>query len=180
MNVAELPTYSETGIKPLGEKPLTCRTKSTVTASHLVQKIIDHYFQRFGAVKGCREKIVAGARESGFVRTILGRIRYLPEIKDKSPATRNFAERAAVNTVFQGSGADLIKKAMVEIQAELERRKMKSRMILQVHDELVFEAPVAEVDDLRETVVSRMEGAMALKVPLRVDTGVGDNWLEVK
>jgi len=144
------------------------------------QRFIDRYFERFSAVQGCWESIIAGAREDGYVRTILGRIRYLPEIKDESPATRNFAERAAVNTVFQGSGADLIKKAMVDTQSEIENRGMKSKMILQVHDELVFEAPEAEVDELRERVVSLMEGAMTLGVPLKVDTGVGDNWLEVK
>jgi len=144
------------------------------------QAFIDRYFERFAGVVRCRDEIVKRASSDGYVRTILGRIRYLPEIRDRSPATRNFAERAAVNTVFQGSAADLIKKAMVEIQAELDRRGMKTRMILQVHDELVFEAPDGEVEDVRKLVVGRMEGAMKLRVPLKVDCGVGDNWLEMK
>ena len=118
------------------------------------------------------------ARREGFVRTLLGRRRYLPDLASRNRALKNAAERMAVNSVIQGTAADLIKKAMVEVDAELAAAGLRTRMILQVHDELVFEAPEAEVEELRRRVPARMEAVLPLRVPLVVDVGVGANWRE--
>ena len=116
------------------------------------------------------------ARAQGFVRTLLGRRRYLPDLSSRNRALRQAAERMAVNTVIQGTAADLIKKAMVEVAEALEQAGLAARMILQVHDELVFEAPPPELEPLTRLVRERMEGAYALRVPLRVEVGSGPNW----
>jgi DNA polymerase-1 len=118
-------------------------------------------------------------RRDGFVRTLFGRVRPIPDINSKNPNMRGFAERTAVNTPLQGTAADLIKLAMIRIDAELTRRKLKSRMTLQVHDELVFEVPLAEVEAMRELVQQQMENVHALRVPLVVDVGVGKNWRDL-
>jgi DNA polymerase-1 len=143
-------------------------------------EFISRYFRRFEGVKRLRERVIGRAREEGRVETILGRVRYVPEINSDDVAARRGAERQAFNTAVQGSAADLIKKAMIDIHRDLGERGLRSRMLLQIHDELLFEAPPDEMEKLRELVVGRMQGAMELKVPLVVDTGVGDNWLDVK
>jgi DNA polymerase-1 len=112
------------------------------------------------------------------VRTLLGRRRYLPDLASRNRVLRGAAERMAVNTVIQGTAADLIKKAMVEIADEIAARGLASRAILQVHDELVFEAPPEEIEVLSALVRGRMEGVHALRVPLRVEIGVGGSWRE--
>jgi len=121
---------------------------------------------------------VEAARREGFVRTLLGRRRYLPDLASRNRVLRQAAERMAVNTVIQGTAADLIKKAMVEVAQVLEDRGLSARMILQVHDELVFEVCHSEEADLESLVRDRMESVYALGVPLVVEVGLGSNWRE--
>jgi len=142
------------------------------------QETIDAYFARYDGVRRFLDETVANARESGFVTTILGRRRYLPDLGSKNRVLRQAAERMAVNTVIQGSEADLIKRAMVELEPAIEEAGLAARMILQVHDELVFEAPASEVEALSELAQQHMRGVYALRVPLDVDVGVGSNWRE--
>jgi DNA polymerase-1 len=152
----------------------------TGTSKTEAQQYIDAYFGRYGKVKEYLERLVEEARTTGQVRTLFGRLRPIPEINSKDVPTRNRAEREAMNTPLQGTAADLMKLAMVKVHARLRREKLKTRMILTVHDELVFEAPEAELDSARELVKEEMEGAYLLLVPLRVDLGVGKNWKEAK
>ncbi len=142
------------------------------------QATIDRYFARYQGVRRFLDETVAAASEAGYVRTLLGRRRYLPDLRSRNRALRQAAERMAVNTVIQGTAADLIKKAMVEVQAALRDAGLRARMLLQVHDELVFEAPEAELAALTRLVKSRMEGVYALSVPLVADVGTGKNWRE--
>ncbi|MBN1825909.1 MAG: DNA polymerase I [Candidatus Eisenbacteria bacterium] len=142
------------------------------------QDFIDDYFRAYPLVKGWLERTVAEARERGWVETILGRRRNLPDMNDRNARIRAFAERTAVNTPIQGSAADLIKLAMIEIDRALLRKKMETRMILQVHDELVFEAPDGEREEATGLARRIMESRMELLVPLTVDAGAGRNWLE--
>jgi DNA polymerase I len=123
---------------------------------------------------------VQEARGTGRVRTLFGRLRPIPEIRSHDVPSRNRAEREAMNTPLQGTAADLLKLAMVKVHARLGREKLRTRMILTVHDELVFEAPEREVDRARQVVKEEMEGAYPMRVPLRVDIGVGLNWKEAK
>ncbi len=138
------------------------------------------YFERYPGVAACRDEIVEECRSRGYVSTILGRRRYLPEINSEDVQARKGAERAAINTVFQGSAADLIKVAMNNVFCELQSSDMRSLMLLQIHDELLFEVPPDELQVLSEMVLRVMEGAVELSVPLRVSIGFGPNWLEVK
>ena len=142
------------------------------------QQTIDRYFARYHGVRRFLDETVEQARAQGFVRTLLGRRRYLPDLNSRNRALRQAAERMAVNTVIQGTAADLIKKAMVEVAEALSEAGLLARMILQVHDELVFEAPEAELEALGQLVRSRMESVYALRVPLRVDIETGRNWRE--
>ncbi len=141
---------------------------------------IETYFERFAGVRGWLDRSVADARERGYVETISGRRRYIPEIHDRNFNTRAFGERLAQNSPIQGSAADLIKIAMIRIHARLRDEGLKSRMLLQVHDELVFEFPADEEDALRALVDREMTTAVQLDVPLVVDIGTGPNWLEAK
>jgi DNA polymerase-1 len=141
---------------------------------------ITQYFERFSGVRAYLDLQVKLARDQGYVETLFGRRRYIPEIKEKNFNLRAFAERTAANTPLQGSAADLIKIAMTRIHDALREAGLKTRLLLQVHDELVLEAPVAEVDRAVALVKQHMEGAASLKVPLVVDVGVGDNWLDAK
>lgn len=156
---------------------LAARTGTTKTEA---QRYIDAYFERYRKVADFLDRVVDEARASGRVRTFFGRLRPIPEINSRDVPSRNRAEREAMNTPLQGTAADLMKLAMVRLHARLVREKMQTRMILTVHDELVLEAPEVEVDRARQIVKSEMEGAYALKVPLRVDVGVGKNWKEAK
>jgi len=142
------------------------------------QSTIDAYFARYRGVRRFLDAAVAAAKRDGFVRTLLGRRRYLPDLASRNRVLRQAAERMAVNTVIQGTAADLIKKAMVEVGEAIEERGLAARMILQVHDELVFEVPDAEAEELASLVRERMESVYALEVPLLVDLGVGSNWRE--
>jgi DNA polymerase-1 len=142
------------------------------------QETIDAYFARYRGVREFLDRTVAEARASGFVTTLLGRRRYLPDLKSRNRTLRMAAERMATNSVLQGTAADLIKKAMVDVDRALAEHGLASRMILQVHDELVFEAPEAEVEALQSLMREGMEGVLSLRVPLVVDLGMGKNWRE--
>jgi DNA polymerase-1 len=139
---------------------------------------IDTYFQQYSGVKDFFDGVAAKAKEDGYVETLLGRRRYVPEINSKNRNIAEASRRIAINTPIQGTAADLIKKAMVLIDAELEKRHMKSRMLIQVHDELVFEMPPEERDELEAKVLEIMENALSFHVPLKVNLSVGRNWEE--
>ncbi len=141
---------------------------------------ITQYFERFAGVRAYLDLQVKLARSQGYVETLFGRRRYIPEIKDKNFNLRAFAERTAANTPLQGSAADLIKMAMVRIHGALATERLRGRLLLQVHDELVLEAPAEEAEATAALVRRHMEGAAELKVPLLVDVGIGDNWLDAK
>ena len=141
---------------------------------------IARYFERFSGVRAFLDRQVKLAREQGYVETIFNRRRYIPEIRDRNFNLRAYGERTAQNSPLQGSAADRIKLAMIHIHDAIREEGLGSRMLLQVHDELVFEVPPAELDAMRALVRTHMEGAAELAVPLVVDLGVGPNWLEAK
>ncbi|MEO8879550.1 MAG: DNA polymerase I [Gemmatimonadaceae bacterium] len=144
------------------------------------RRFIDEYFERFQGIRAYLDSMVAFAREHGYVQTIFGRRRYIPELRDRNFNVRAFGERTATNSPIQGSAADLIKIAMIHIHSLFARERMESRMLLQVHDELVFEAPPSEVEYISSLVQQEMQEAAQLSVPLVVDLGIGSNWLETK
>ncbi len=142
------------------------------------QQFIDDYFERYPAVLKYLEEKKAEARENQYVTTILGRHCAIPEIMSKNGAVRSYAERNAINYPVQGSAADIIKVAMVNIDRRLYSEKLQTRMLLQVHDELVFEVPESELEHVRELIRTEMETAVPLDLPLKVDIGSGENWAE--
>lgn len=142
------------------------------------KKLIDGYFETYPRVREYLDNAVFEARERGYVTTRMGRRRYLPDINSRNAVVRGYAERNAVNAPIQGSAADIIKVAMVRIYAEMQRRSFRSRMIMQVHDELIFNVVPDELDELKRIVVEGMESAYAGAVPLEVAAGVASNWLE--
>ena len=142
------------------------------------KELIDGYFMSFPGVKDYIDTTIENARRDGYVETLLHRRRYLPDINSRNANVRGYAERNAVNAPIQGTAADVIKIAMVRIANRLKREGLKTEMLLQVHDELNFNVPMDEVDRVKALVREEMEGAMKLSVPLRVDIGVGQNWLE--
>lgn len=144
------------------------------------KEFIERYFDRFRSVREYLDASVEFARKHGYAQTIFGRRRYIRELRDRNFNVRAFGERAAANSPIQGSAADLIKIAMINIDRALVTRRLSSRMLLQVHDELVFEVPGPERDDVAGLVVHEMEHAAELSVPLVVDLGFGQNWLEAK
>lgn len=145
---------------------------------HEAAEFIKAYFIRFPSVQAFVEGYIAQARKAGKSVTMIGRERELPEITNSNAIIRNAAERLAINAPLQGSAADLIKLAMLEMDAQLSKKKMQSFMILQVHDELIFEAPDEELNELKRLVKKVMEGVFTLKVPLHVDIMIGKNWAE--
>ncbi len=144
------------------------------------QRFIDNYFARFPRIRAWMDEVLEEARARGYVETILKFRREIPDIKSSNHMRRARAEREAVNTIIQGSAADLIKTAMVKLAAALRRGGLSARLLLQIHDELLLEAPPGEIEELKGMVRSAMEGAIPLPVPLKVDIGVGANWLETK
>jgi len=140
--------------------------------------IIDSYFEQFSALKKYMDSIVHEARENGYVETLSKRRRYLPDINSANAVVRGFAERNAVNAPIQGSAADIIKMAMVKVQEEMKKRKLQSKMILQVHDELVFDVLKSEIDEMKVLVQDAMENAVDIGVPTEVQVDLGDNWLD--
>ncbi|HLU20893.1 MAG TPA: DNA polymerase I [Bacillaceae bacterium] len=143
-------------------------------------QFIDRYLESFPGVKNYMEDIVADARNKGYVETLLHRRRYIPEITSRNFNLRSFAERTAMNTPIQGSAADIIKKAMIDMAARLETEGLQTRMLLQVHDELIFEAPEDEIEKLKEIVPDVMEHALKLSVPLKVEYSYGPTWYDAK
>ena len=143
------------------------------------KQFIAAYFEKYAGVRAWIDETLAQARREMKVRTLFGRIRPIPDINSKNPNQRGFAERTAVNTPLQGTAADLIKVAMIRIDAALQEHRLKSRMTLQVHDELVFEVPEAEVETMKPLVRDQMEKVHALAVPLDVEVGVGKNWRDL-
>ncbi|MCJ7552756.1 MAG: DNA polymerase I [Ignavibacteriaceae bacterium] len=160
------------GIGPFGLK-----TRLGVTQTH-AKEIIDTYFRTFKRVKNFMDDSVNFAKEKGYAETLMKRRRFLKNINSGNRVVRQFEERVAINMPIQGTAADMIKIAMIKIHNELNKRKSKTKMILQVHDELLFDAHKDEVDELRPLIKEIMEKALPLKVPVVVDTGVGDNWLD--
>jgi DNA polymerase-1 len=143
------------------------------------KKMIDQYFTRYSRVKSFLDEQVAHAHESGYVLTLLGRKRMLAEIRSSNPAIRANAERMAMNSPIQGTASDLIKVAMVRLHRDLKTSGFQSKMLLQVHDELVLECPESEVEQVKKLVTTVMESAITLRVPLVVNVGVGRNWAEL-
>jgi DNA polymerase-1 len=142
------------------------------------KQFIETYFATYPSVYRYITESIRRAKEQGFVTTLLGRRRYLPELFSDNQGVRAAAENMAINTPVQGSSADLIKLAMINIRQRLRQEKLQAQMLLQVHDELVFEVPVAELDTVKHLVVEEMERAIQLDVPIKVDVGVGRNWYE--
>jgi len=142
------------------------------------KKIIDDYFDSFPTIKEWIEKTRESASVRGYVETLFGRRRYLPDINSRNATARALAERNAVNAPIQGTAADIIKMAMNKVDLRIRNAALKSKMVLQIHDELVFEAPVEEVDQLMEIIKSEMENVLTLSVPLTVECNYGKNWLE--
>ncbi len=142
------------------------------------QQYVDLYFERYPGVKQFMDDIRNRARDQGFVETVFGRRLYLPEINDRNVQRRQYAERSAINAPMQGTAADIIKMAMISVHDWLQKDRPPARMIMQVHDELVFEVEAGAVDSVRAVVVDRMSRAANLRVPLQVDTGAGLNWDE--
>jgi len=142
------------------------------------QAYIDGYFERYKKVRGYLNEILEGAKRDGYVCTILNRRRYLPELQSKIPSVRQFAERMAINTPIQGTAADLIKVAMVNIAHLLTKKNLAAQLIMQVHDELILEAPLKEKDEVAALVKKEMEEVIKLKVPLKVEIAAGKNWDE--
>lgn len=160
------------GVSAIGLSQQTSLTRSQS------KELIDTYYQTYPKLKGYIEKQIAFAREHGYVETILGRRRYLPDVYSRNQVVRGAAERNAVNAPIQGSAADIIKIAMVRIAERLEKEKLATRMLLQVHDELLFDVPKKELEVVTPLIREEMEHAYALSVPLIVEIGTGNNWLE--
>ena len=141
---------------------------------------IDNYFKRYSGVKDYLDSAILDAKDKGYVTTLMNRIRYIPEINSTNKNVKKFGERLAMNTPIQGSAADIIKIAMVKVYSRIKKEKLKSRLILQVHDELIVEAYKNEIDYMKQLIKSEMENAVKLSVPLVVDINVGNNWYEAK
>jgi DNA polymerase-1 len=144
------------------------------------ERYIKGYFERYAGVRKWIDRTVAEVRERGYTLTLHGRRRPIPDIQSTNVNARNFAERTAVNTPLQGTASDLIKLAMIQIDADLRQANMKTTMLLQVHDELVLECPPEELQAASKLVKRRMEDVVALKVPLLAETGTGTNWRDAK
>jgi len=143
---------------------------------------IDAYFARYPGIRDYMERTKAAARQAGYVTTLFGRRCYVPGINDKNPARRSFMERAAINAPLQGTAADIVKRAMIRVPPALEAAGLRARMLLQVHDELLLEAPADEAEETARVVRAVMEAAplpvIELAVPLVADSGIADNWAE--
>jgi DNA polymerase-1 len=142
------------------------------------KQMIEAYFETYPKLKEYMAEQVNKARQLGFVETILGRKRHLKDINSNNFVVRGHAERNAVNAPVQGSAADVVKLAMIKIDRELEEQQLKTKMLLQVHDELIFESPTDEIEAASKLIKTEMENALKTQVPLLVEIGVGDNWLE--
>jgi len=141
---------------------------------------IDRYFHRYPRVKLYLDELVENAQKTGYVSTLMGRKRYIPEISSRNKTIQSQGKRLAMNTPLQGTAADIIKKAMLDVDTELRLRNLKSRLILQVHDELIIDTHKEEIEEVKDLLKNKMANTVTLKVPLVVDVGVGDNWYDAK
>lgn len=141
---------------------------------------IEQYFAKYPSVKAFLDQSIEQAKECGYVKTMFNRIRHIPELSSSNFIQRSFGERVAMNTPIQGSAADIIKIAMINVYKELNKNNLKARLILQVHDELLIESPIEEVKRVQDILINEMENAVNLKVPLTVDAHIGENWFEAK
>ncbi|MCA1850260.1 MAG: DNA polymerase I, partial [Acidobacteria bacterium] len=144
------------------------------------KKVIDDYYETYKGVHRFMEEVPVKARELGYVRSIYGRIRPIPGINDRNGNIRNRAEREAINHPIQGSASDIVKLAMIQVDDAIKREGLKARMLMQVHDELLVEAPKGEAERVAELLRREMESAVELDVPLKVEVGIGDNWMDAK
>ena len=144
------------------------------------KKVIEDYYETYKGIKKFMEETPEIAKEQGYVTSIYGRRRYLPSINDRNYNLRSRAEREAINMPIQGTASDIVKIAMLKVDAALKKANLKTQMIMQVHDELLFESPEAEVEKAIEIIKREMESAVELDVPLTVEIGAGDNWMSVK
>jgi DNA polymerase-1 len=158
------------GMSPFG------LAKSLGISQKMAKTYIDNYFKRYQGVKKFIDRVVRESRESEQTSTLLGRIRLLPDINSSNATQRHFAERTAINTPIQGTAADLIKVAMIRVDRKIKSNRMKSAMLLSVHDELVFEVPPEELSQSVSLVKETMENVWELRVPLKVNIEVGKNW----
>ena len=142
------------------------------------KSIIDSYFEQYSTIKTYMDSTIALAREKGYVETIMQRRRYLSDINSANAVVRGFAERNAINAPIQGSAADVIKMAMISVYNAMKKQNVKSKMILQVHDELVFDVEKSEIDMMKKLIKEAMEAAVDLVVPMEVEVGMGENWLD--
>ena len=142
------------------------------------KEIIDNYFEKFSGIKQYMSDTINFCREHGYVKTLAGRRRYIRDITSNNRTVVGFAERNAINAPIQGSAADMIKLAMIEVDKKLREHKFETKMILQVHDELVFDVPKNELAEVTPVIIKAMENAMKLEVPVVVESGNGMNWLE--
>ncbi|MBP5795529.1 MAG: DNA polymerase I, partial [Bacteroidales bacterium] len=142
------------------------------------KQLIEGYFQSFPSIRSFIDKTLEQARQDGYVQTLFGRRRYIQDINARNATLRALAERNAVNAPIQGTAADIIKLAMIAVDKEIQEAGMRSRMVLQIHDELVFETDTREVEALKKLVVNQMENVIKLSVPLTVECNYGKNWIE--
>ena len=142
------------------------------------KQLIEDYFASFPSIRAWIDSTLDGARRNGYVQTLLGRRRYVPDVNSGNATVRAYAERNAVNAPIQGTSADIIKLAMIAVDRALAAEGLKSRMVLQIHDELLLEVPSAEIDRVRALLLEQMQGVMQLNVPLTVECNYGSNWLE--
>lgn len=160
-----------------GLGPFGLKSRLGITQGE-AKNIIDDYFSSFKNVRMFMDELIAKAKKKEYAETLYGRRRYLKNINSKNRVVQQFEARVAINMPIQGTAADMIKIAMIKIHAELEKRKARTKMVLQVHDELVFDAHKDEVDELRPMIIELMETALPLEVPVVAETGIGDNWLD--
>jgi DNA polymerase-1 len=144
------------------------------------RKVIDDYYDTYKGVHRYMEEVPVNAREHGHVRSIYGRIRPLPGINDRNGTVRNRAEREAINMPIQGTASDIVKIAMLKVEEALRRENLEARMIMQIHDELLIEAPEGETEAVSRILRREMENAVELDVPLTVEIGIADNWMDAK
>ncbi|MCP5063765.1 MAG: DNA polymerase I, partial [Ignavibacteriae bacterium] len=160
-----------------GIGPFGLASRLGISRMH-AKEVIDTYFETFKNIKGMMDSFIEQAKEKGYAETMNGRRRFLRNINSKNRVVRQFEERVAINMPIQGTAADMIKIAMINIHNELEKRNTKTKMILQVHDELLFDLHKEEQEELTPVIKKLMEDAMKFDVPIVVEAGVGNNWLE--
>ena len=146
----------------------------------LAKKYIDEYLEEYSGIKEFMNNIIEKAKKDGYVETIFHRRRYIPELSSKNYMVRQFGSRAAMNTPIQGTAADIMKIAMIKVRKELENKKLKAKIVLQVHDEMMIEAPEEEIEEVKEILKTNMEQATTLKVPLIAEISIAKNWYDCK